>query len=171
MFRQLSSNPIAVIESPNLVSLESLTSLTLSWNSFQCRPQPPIQGWTAFSLTEPPAVHQSLPNCTEISEPSTPLSAQAPSLYGFLHQTSKSSSRHNTTNQWKFTNTLPSSSSTNALTPEPTEEHTSIHGGDTSARHRISIFIDVNCIPNQPYHHRLVIWCSRRMCVLIPLPK
>ena len=68
LFRYLHSNPISVIESPNLVFLESLTSLSLDWDSFQCRPQPPTQGWTAFSLTEPPAV-QSLPNCTESSAP------------------------------------------------------------------------------------------------------
>ena len=114
MFGRLSGNPIAVLESPNLVLLESLTDLTLSWNSFQCRPQPPPQGWTAFSLTEPPAV-QSLPNCTHIPDP--------------LRGTQ--------------------TSSTDTLTPEPTDEGDTSTGGDASSRHRISILIDVNCIPTR----------------------
>ena len=84
-----------MIESPNLVFLESLNTLTLDWDDLQCRPQPPPQGWTALSLIEPSSTVQSLSNCTIIrshliDEPSTTVPLEAQRLLPLHHPCNQS---------------------------------------------------------------------------------
>ena len=63
IIRYLNDNPIVVIGSPNMNFLQSLSDITLDWDSFQCRPEAPSDGWSTFYIAEPIVV-QNLPNCS-----------------------------------------------------------------------------------------------------------
>ena len=149
MFRRLHENPISVIESPNLVFLQSLTYLTLDWDSFQCRPQPPTQGWATFSLTESLAV-QSLPNCTGSHHP-----LQTPLITTMASPTTRESDITSKTNK-PITTVQPvvaqyeSTSTVRLGVASPTPSLNVNENKDDEpanvAQHRVSVSIRANCM-------------------------
>ena len=154
---------MAVIESPNLIFLQSLADFSLEWGSFQCLPQPPPRGWAAFSfVSEPRPAILNVSNCSsssswvmedeniEFQNTSSSIVSATPVAVPLLPSLSSCTlmiKGPTTTNQMS---SRPLVSITSLLPPSGSSESTFVHPHedvfDVTKNYRISASIRANCI-------------------------